>query len=213
MNVINSAITHIHLIQNSPNCSIFDDILLDHQFPIALLKEKLILHINTDLQFVDRRLTINQALAYANSMITDGYAVFLNLDIFFDRSLSILRHRARLDRQVILYLSRYEIDPSISTLGSQCSEKSYVGSHDALIFQPPLNENLLEKFPFEMGTWHIEVKMIYELSRMNYLVRNPCKSIRVWHFHSSQVRHRLMPSRKYLSDRYLNEVMRYPEWL
>ena len=213
MNVINKAITHIHFIQNSNSCTIFDDILFDHQFPVDLLRKKLIIHFNVTLQPEHHRLTINEVLSYANQFIHDGYAVFLNLDIFFDQSLSILRHRPRLDRQVILYLSRYEVDLSISTVGLQCSDQSYVGSHDALIFQPPLKENPLEKLSFEIGTWHMETKIIDELTKVNYIVRNACKSIRIWHLHSSQVRHRLMPSKLYFNGKDLKRAMRYPEWL
>jgi hypothetical protein len=212
MNVINNAVTHIHLIQNSKNCTIFDDIEIDQQFPIDLLKAKLIIYYNENIDFNNQRLTINQAFSYANHFITHGYAVFINLDIFLDRSLSILKHRPLLDRKIILYLSRYEVDPSITTLGLQCSDKYYVGSHDVLIFQPPLTNDLSEKFPFEIGTWHIEVKMIYEFLQANYTVRNTCKSIRAWHLHSSQIRHQLMPSKKYIADRDLGEILRYPEY-
>ena len=182
-------------------------------FPIDLLRKKLTIHFNKSLNSEYERLTINQALSYANHFITHGYAIFLNLDIFFDQSLTALQHRSLLDRQIVLYLSRYEVDPSITTLGLQCSEKTYVRSHDTLIFQPPLNSTLLERFPSEMATWHIEVKIISELIQGKYIVRNPCKSIRIWHFHSSQIRHRLMLSKKYLSDHHLGQVLRYPEWL
>jgi hypothetical protein len=213
MNVINNAVTNIHFIQNSKNCTIFNDIEIDKNFPIDLLKIKLIIDYNENINFNNQRLTINQGLEYANNFITNGYAVLLNLDIFFDQSLLILKHRPLLNKNTILYLSRYEIDPSITTLGLQCSTKHYVGSHDALIFRTPLMNNLTKKFPFEIGTWHIEAKITYELLQANYTVRNTCKSIRIWHLHSSQIRHRLMPSKKYISDKHLNEILRYPEFL
>jgi len=212
MNVINNAITNIHLIQNSKNCTIFNDIEIDEQFPIDLLKMKLIIFYNENIDFENQRLIINQAFEYANHFIKTGYTILLNLDIFFDQSLLILKHRSLLDKNIILYLSRFEIDPSISTLGLQCSDY-YVGSHDALIFRTPLPINLIKQFPFEIGTWHIEVKIIYEFLQENYIVRNTCKSIRTWHLHSSQIRHRLMPSEKYIPDKLLNQVLRYPEFL
>ncbi len=212
MNVINDGITKIHFIQNSKDCTIFDDIQLDEHFPYDLLKSKLIIYYDENID-KNHRLTIHQALEYANRVITTGYAVLVNLDVFFDRSLLILKHRPLLNRQTILFLSRYEIDPSITTLGLQCSDKYYVGSHDALIFQTPVSNDVIQQLPFEIGTWHLEVKIIYEFLKANYTVRNPCKSIRIWHLHSSQVRHRLMPSKKHVPDRLLNKVMRYPEFL
>jgi len=212
MNVINDAITNIHLIECSKNCTIFDDIEMDKQFPIDLLKSKLIIFYKENTDSENQRLTIDQALEYANNHITNGYAVLLNLDIFFDQSLLILKHRSLLDKNIILYLSRYEIDPSITTNGLHCSDK-YVGSHDALIFQTPLTNNLLKEFPFEIGTWHIEAKIVYEFLKDNYTVRNVCKTIRIWHLHSSQIRHRLMPSERYISDELFEQVLRYPEFL
>ena len=213
MNVINTAITNIHFIQNTESCTVFEDIEMHPNFPIDLLEKKLIIFYEKNSSLKTERLTIAQAFQYANQFLTKGYSVLMNLDIFFDQSLLMLKHRAIINPKTILYLSRYEIDPSITTLGLQCSKKSYVGSHDALIFQTPIKENLIEKFPFEIGTWHIEVKIIYEFLQENYLVRNPCLSLRAWHFHSSQIRHRLMPSKKYIPDKLLKDILRYPEVL
>lgn len=213
MNVINPAITQIHFIQNTNHCTIYDDIQIDRQFPVDLLRKKLVIFYDRNSLVQSERLVIHQAFQYANRYLSRGYIVLLNLDIFFDQSLLILRSRSLLNSKTILYLSRYEIDPSITTLGSQCSDESYVGSHDSFIFQTPIDEHLARKFPFEIGTWHVEVKLIYEFLEADYIVRNPCKTIRIWHFHSSQIRHRLMPSEKYIPDRFLSKILRYPEYL
>jgi hypothetical protein len=212
MNVINDAITMIHFIQNDANCSVWHDIQQDSQFPTDRLKLKLVLTYDRNVHD-NRRLTIDQVFRYANRFINDGYTILANLDILFDRTLSLLTHRTLVNSQTVFYLSRYEIDPSISTLGIQCSDNHYVGSHDALIFRTPLPSNLIEQLPYELGTWNIEVKMIYVFMNIKYIVRNPCKSIRIWHLHSSQIRHRLMPSKKYISNEVLNRVMRPPEFL
>ena len=212
MNVMNDAITKIHFIQNSHSCTVLKDILLDPDFPYALLKSKLVISYHGDADS-DQRLTYSQALGYANRFILTGYAVFANLDIILDQSFLLLRRRPMLDPRTILYLSRYEIDSNISSFGSQCSHQHYAGSHDALIFRTPIPTSVIDQLPFEIGTWHVEVKIIYELVKAKYVVRNPCKSLRIWHLHSSQVRHRKMPSKRYVPYNLVDLVMRWPELL
>jgi hypothetical protein len=212
MNVINDAITKIHFIENSKNCTVLEDVLVDADFPSDLLRSKLIIAYQKDVN-PERRLTQAQALVYANQWIPTGYAVIVNLDIIFDQSFQLLKKRPILDPRTVLYLSRYEIDPSISSLGLQCSDDGYVGSHDALIFRSPISDDVIEQLPFEVGTWNIEVKIIYELVKAKYVVRNPCKSLRIWHLHSSQVRGRMMPSKRYVPYSLVDFVMRWPEVL
>ena len=212
VNVLNPAITKIHLIQNSKNCTIFNDIQDDPTFPLDLFRSKLVLNYEESID-PNQRLTISQVFRYSNRVIPDGYIILGNLDVIFDHSLLLLKSRALFPRQTVFYLSRYEIDPSISSLGLLCSNEHYVGSHDALIFQSPISNSIIEELPFEIGTWNIEVKIIAVLIQKNYQVKNPCKSIRIWHYHSSQVRHRSMPGRKYIPNRLLPHVMRPPEFL
>lgn len=212
MNLINSAITKIHFVQpKNTNCTIEDDVSIDTNFPFELLRSKIIVTYLTE--GTSSRLTFKQALDYANHHVKTGLCILTNLDIFFDYTLISLANQPQISENTVFYLSRYEIDPYITKYGSQCSEKTYFGSHDALIFSPPLPEYVIDQYPFELGTWHVETKIIYELLRQNYRVRNICKSIRAWHLHSSQVRHRLMPSKKYVDDRLLYKLLRKPEYL
>ena len=209
MNLINKAVTKVHFLQPvGVECTIERDAQDDPDFPFDLLRSKLVVKVLKNSTF--ERLTIQQAIEYANENIYTGYAVLLNLDIFFDQSLVLLRNSPITDCKVAFYLSRYEIDPTITTLRPHCSNK-YVGSHDALIFHPPISSNISHQLPFEMGTWNIEVKIIHEFIQRGYTVRNVCKSLRIWHLHSSQMRHRLMPSKKYIPGNLLYLVMRYPE--
>lgn len=212
MNVINNAITKIHVIENSKISTVLEDVLVDADFPSALLQSKLIIAYQEDVN-PDRRLTLAQALDYANRAIPTGYAMIANLDIIFDQSFQLLKKRPILDPRTVLYLSRYEIDPSISSLGLQCSDDGYVGSHDGLIFRSPISGSVIEQLPFEIGTWNIEVKVVYELVKAKYVVRNPCKSLRIWHLHSSQVRRRKMPAKRYVPYNLVDFVMRRPEVL
>ncbi|CAK9188722.1 unnamed protein product [Sphagnum troendelagicum] len=211
MNVVNEAVTKIHLLQpDGVPCTVEQDVQADPNFPFALLKSKLV--VSSLKNFSSERLTIEKAILYANENVQSGYAVLMNLDVFFDQSLILLRNAPMVDCKTAFYLSRYEVDPTITTLGLQCSNK-YVGSHDALIFHPPVSSNISVHLPFQMGTWNIEVKIIHEFIQQGYTVRNVCKSLRIWHLHSSQVRHRLMPSDKFIPGNLLYLTMRYPETL
>lgn len=212
VNVRNPAISKIHFIQNTQNCTIFNDLQDDQSFPLDLFRSKLILKYNENVD-PNQRLTISQVFHYSNDQNLKGYVILSNLDVIFDHSLFLLRNRILFSHQTIFYLSRYEIDPTISTLGLQCSDQHYAGSHDALIFQKPISDSIINELPFEIGTWNIEVKIISIFLENQYEVKNPCKSIRIWHYHSSQIRHRLMPSKKYIPDRFLSVIMRPPEYL
>lgn len=209
MNVINNAVTHIHLLQpRGVKCTIEQDVKIDPNFPIAMLKSKLIIRRLDDSS--TERLTFLQAIEYANNNILEGYAVLINLDDFFDQSLSLLSNGNKIDPKTVFFISRYEIDPTSTGIGNQCSRK-YLGSHDALIFRTPIPLRIAYALPFEMGTWHIETKVIYEFIQGGYKVRNICKSLRIWHLHSSQVRHRLMPTKKYLPTKLYHRLLRFPE--
>ncbi|CAF1403514.1 unnamed protein product [Rotaria magnacalcarata] len=211
MNVINNAVSKIHLLQPSEKpCTVERDVQVDPHFPVTMLKSKLVIRFLDN--FSTERLTIKQAIEYANSNIENAYVVLINLDTFFDQSLSILASGPMTSHKTIFYISRYEIDPKSTKLGTQCSRK-YMGSHDALIFQPPVASRIAHALPFEMGTWHIETKVIYEFVRRGYRVRNVCKTLRIWHLHSSQVRHRLMPDKRYVSQHQYRMVIRPPETL
>ncbi|CAF3343920.1 unnamed protein product [Rotaria socialis] len=211
MNVINNAVSKIHLLQPSGKpCTVARDVQVDPHFPVAMLKSKLVIRFLDN--FSTERLTIQQAIEYANSNIENAYVALINLDTFFDQSLSILASAPMTSHKTVFYISRYEIDPKSTKLGTQCSRK-YMGSHDALIFQPPVSSRIEHALPFEMGTWHIETKVIYEFGQRGYRVRNVCKTLRIWHLHSSQVRHRLMPDKRYVSRHQYHMVIRPPETL
>jgi len=212
MNLLNEEISKIYFLQpKNKECTLWKDVQIVVQFPLNILQQKAVVYYMNETNA--DRLTIEEALVFSNVLVNTGYVIVTNLDIFFDHSLILLRKLFYIDPNTVYYLSRYEIDPDISLLGCQCSDSSYVGSHDALIFIPPLPKSVTKELPFEVGTWNIEVKIIYELMQANYTIRNVCKSIRAWHLHSSQVRNRLMPSKKYISDKLLPLVLRRPEFL
>ena len=69
------------------------------------------------------RLTISEALLYSNHLLKNGYAVIINLDIFFILHYSYSTKCMLLIKKTAYYLSRYEVDPYISIFGLQCSDE------------------------------------------------------------------------------------------
>ena len=91
-----------------------------------------------------------------------------------------------------------------------CNALMNFESHDALLIIPPIPISVIEQLPFEFGTWYAEMKIIFALLKDNYTVRNVWKSVRICHLHSTQVRHRLMPSEKYMPEKMLPIVLKNP---
>jgi hypothetical protein len=117
-----------------------------------------------------------------------------NLDISFDNSLSKLSSSAiDLNMYVAYFLSRYEKPENEHiSIGTQCGKK-FIGSHDSMIIIPPLPRRLIERCDFQLGSWGIESRVMWEMERFGIKVRNPCHDIKSWHHHASQVRNMKMP--------------------
>ena len=136
---------------------------------------------------------MKEAFLYTNRYVfpENAYVIIANLDVFFHKTLLILKSNLRMDRRIAFYLSRYEVDEKFSLFGTKCRLDNYHGSHDALIFQPPISETVANRLNYRFGTWNMESKVLIEFVSAGYLVQNPCKSIRCWHLHPSQSRNEI----------------------
>jgi len=74
-----------------------------------------------------------------------------------------------------LFPTRYEEEPS-PRKPSMCS-RHYQGSHDSLIFIPPLPPSLIERLKVPVGATGYENLLIYEFQQAGFLATNPCLSI------------------------------------
>ena len=147
------------------------------------------------VHFVDfiGRLAAQDALAYASRHLVGRTCVLSNLDIIFDDTLMLVRNSSiDLGPSVAYFLSRYELPGSRSQLPSQCGP-AFVGSHDALFFQPPLPRPLLERTAFRLGCWGSENRLMHEMEHAGLRVRNPCLDIHTWHVHETQYKAGWMP--------------------
>lgn len=141
------------------------------------------LKITHDFQLQRSRLLFSEAVAYALNSLFGKIVIICNADIYFDASISHLIYNPLaihdfVNRNTSYFLSRYEhrdyppkpleivdakefIDPRLFL--TQCGP-NYIDSHDSFIFLPDDKYLfLLEEAAFELGTWGIENRIIYEL--------------------------------------------------
>ncbi|KAJ3062603.1 hypothetical protein HDU98_001521 [Podochytrium sp. JEL0797] len=176
--------------------SMFSDLReLDPYFPLDRLFDKLVVSTTTH----EGRLLASDAFRYASSNLKQDAAkphllkvgILANQDIYFDESLHLIATSpySDLGQFTSYFLSRYE-EPHAeesSLIGTQCGEK-FVGSHDAFVFVPPLPEKLIQKCEFELGSWGIEARILWEFEQFGITGRNPCHDIKIWHVHDGGVK-------------------------
>ncbi|KAJ3290904.1 hypothetical protein HDU79_002859 [Rhizoclosmatium sp. JEL0117] len=206
-NTNNSYITKIHMIQpksdfktSTPRRSdvlgFFESLrTLDPYFPWTLFLQKLVVSTTNH----EGRLLASDAFRYASFQLKQDIAklhltkiaILANQDVYFDESLSLLWSSpySDLGRFTAYFLSRYE-EPDAedeSLIGTQCGPK-FIGSHDAFMFQPPLPEPLIRNTAFELGSWGIEARLLWEFEQFGIEGRNPCEDIKIWHVHRGGVK-------------------------
>ncbi|KAJ3213750.1 hypothetical protein HK099_007197 [Clydaea vesicula] len=164
---------------------------LKSNFSINLFRKK----VKLSTVLGEGRLQASDAFNYSSTMLRGHIVVLHNLDIYFDKTLALIRPpKSDLNYMTSYFLSRYEEEDNEakSMIGTQCG-KSFIGSHDAIVFIPPLPKRLVERCNFELGSWGIENRLLWEFERFGIKGRNPCEDIKIWHSHSSQYKSSWMP--------------------
>jgi hypothetical protein len=141
---------------------------------------------------------VSEALKYAQRKLRDKIVILANLDIYFDESLEFLRNSqtAELDLKykfTAYFLSRFEHPWLDSKKEKDACVYPFMGSADSFIWIPPLPQGLLERVPFELGSWGIENRLLFEFEQAGLVGRNPCESIKSWHVHRGQIKNQWMP--------------------
>jgi hypothetical protein len=206
-NLLNRHIHKIHFIQPASQTTRWSietfnnlsGIIAD--FPSKELNEKSIFVVTRD----QKRLNIKEALRYVSTYLRGEIVLLSNLDIYFDETLSLLKTSAASDlyKYTAYFLSRYEEDGHEGdSIGTQCSNENFIGSHDVFVFSPPIPAALLDNLDLYQGSWGIEARMMFEfeevltlifLFKAGIFVRNPCYDIKTWHKHSSGIKNEVMP--------------------
>ena len=141
------------------------------------------------------RTYISDALHFAHDHL-DGLrdiAILTNADIFFDGTLRFIIEDPRLSMQqpkpVLYALSRLEAF-RYNRQFDMCV-KHYAGSHDSFVFLPGTVDALVRpRVHFPIGYLGYENRLLFELAKQGFILENPCQSVRSFHIHKSNVRHR-----------------------
>ncbi|KAJ3143761.1 hypothetical protein HK101_003120 [Irineochytrium annulatum] len=171
---------------------------IDSFFPLAMFLRKLVLVSTAH----EGRLLASDAFRHATAALNpqgdprrpypEDAAILINQDIAFDSTLGLLLTSPDSDLSpfTTYFLSRYEVSEAAertSLIGTQCGPK-FVGSADAIAFVPPLPAPLVEECGFELGSWGIEARLLWEFERFGIKGRNPCEDVRTWHLHWAGVK-------------------------
>ncbi|KAJ3203757.1 hypothetical protein HDU83_008125 [Entophlyctis luteolus] len=202
INTNNSAISKLHMIQPCAASATFDSkaffaplLEYDSYFPMKEFERKLIVAKTGHTG----RLRASDAFRYASYNIKQNtrnpkllkVAILANQDIFFDESLRLIETSpySDLSHYTAYFLSRYE-EPDAeesSLIGTQCGPK-FIGSHDAFVVVPPLPNPLVDKLDFELGSYGIEARILWEFEQFGIYGRNPCEDIKIWHVHRNGIK-------------------------
>mmetsp|Transcript_4165 Transcript_4165/g.4801 ORF Transcript_4165/g.4801 Transcript_4165/m.4801 type:complete len:122 (-) Transcript_4165:54-419(-) len=62
----------------------------------------------------------------------------------------------------------------------------YIGSHDAFMFEVPVERSIADQLDFTQDVGHsTENRVIWEFQHHDYLSFNPCEVIQAYHYHCS----------------------------
>ena len=116
---------------------------------------------------------------FANKHCKDNICILSNSDIYFDNSLSIINNVSLKNK--FFGLSRYEHD------NYQIGKFAPYYSQDSWIFKSPLNIDT-SRLNFHFGEIGCDGKITYEFYKANFIVSNPCISIKTFHVHKTNFR-------------------------
>ncbi|CAF1501492.1 unnamed protein product [Didymodactylos carnosus] len=138
-----------------------------------------------------KRLKFNVALEFSQNRLRGLLVAVINSDIYFDKTIRLLKIISEMKNKLIA-LSVIEANNDGRTRDIRCSQQ-YVGSHDTYIFKPPI-KNFQEVYNetniYVGGLTGGENRIMFELENKSGIISyNPCKLIKAYHLHESNVRH------------------------
>ncbi|KXS16101.1 hypothetical protein M427DRAFT_300799 [Gonapodya prolifera JEL478] len=202
LNVLNPHIDHIHLIQppspslmDDPPFRYFTDIMPSFPFEAFLTKLVLVRASSAD------RLLASDAFRHASARLRGDIVALANLDVYFDDSLRLVKSLdADLSFHIAYFLSRRGAPGPDGSLpdpdDNECRWTpgvAFRGSHDAIVFVPPLPPSVIATTNIELGSWGIENRILWEFERAGIVGRNPCVDVKLWHVHGSGFKSKEMP--------------------
>jgi hypothetical protein len=145
---------------------------------------------------IKHRLKYNSVFTQVNLLKLNGYIVFCNADIFFDKSILNV-YRSRLSTKNIIYtLLRFNFNTDDETDKAKLfcfknDNKPRHDSQDSWIYhtsQLNVTNNLLKDSNFQLGMPGCDNKITFVMSHNNMKCVNEPYNIRTYHYHKTEIR-------------------------
>ena len=161
-------ISKIYLFLDNEECSIYLNKLIEDQNKIVIIK-------------IGSQPLYSDLFEYANTLLNE-ICMISNSDIWL-KAINNEDLISKLNNTNTVYsLTRYEHDNTCPLIDN------YMGSHDVFMFKSPINSNIIKNIQHPQNVWGSENVLLYELTKLNYKIYNPCKSIIIIHEHKSNER-------------------------
>jgi hypothetical protein len=154
-----------------------------------------------EMKFVEQ-ININKRLKYIDVFLQiknlglDGYIVFCNSDIFFDKTINNLRKSCLSKSKSIYTLLRFEYNnqhklDKCKLFKHPRTNKPRPDSQDVWIYhtsQLEITSDLIRNANFMLGMPGCDNKITYVLAQLGYKCINEPYNIKTYHYHSTQIR-------------------------
>jgi SAM-dependent methyltransferase len=125
----------------------------------------------------DTNPTFDFLISKINRLTKDGeIAIIAHSDIFLDSTISLVN---KLNNKEVYALTRWEYDPNKEAKLIETNQ-----GQDCWIFRGPIKD---VKADFQIGKPGSDHRFAHQLQEAGYTVKNPCRSIKTYHYHSSGV--------------------------
>lgn len=189
-NVQNPLVASVHLLSHRPQ-QLYDK--LRHEYGVEMTK--VFIHDTSDNP------TYRKLFEFASEFFQRRFVMIVNADNYLGDSFESLDLGYLRENKVMYALTRRYPVPMPEgchyPIASYCEKNSwYQDSHDAFLFfvHSPFSNDFLQAVDFASNTYGSENVVIWAFkSILNFSVLNPCRLLRIHHFHCSQVRPRDRP--------------------
>jgi len=136
-----------------------------------------------------KRLEFKDVFDYVDNKKITGYIVLSNIDIFFDKSIEVLRRSGLSTKKKMFTLLRHEYDPTKRILEQQLFNH-YFDSQDTWIWHTnsKLDKRQKSVLDFQLGTPGCDNTMIYLMQVFGFETHNEPLLIKNYHFHKTNIR-------------------------
>lgn len=184
-NLMNKFISEIHVIYDTSKDDSTNNIL------------NYLLTKNIKISYLKKRPTFDFCFELANWLYKNSRVIIANADIFFDNSLGLIKHNFNFNKKIIA-LTRYNIQKD-----GLAEFHKYSRSQDAWILKTPIKKFYKN---IEFGQAGCDNALVYYARNLGLNVINPCKTIKIFHYHLSKIHNYKISQRTFYPKCDINKI-------